>query len=568
MKSYFVKLTDLAKKFIILLSIAGCHNYYMASPINKNYDAAKAIDSLKLQDKYFILRSGFFAYHMKDISISDDNKTLKTTLEALPADQMMYIAKDRNRKMIYKKHNPDDLKVFNEAHVYVASDTGIKVGDYILQLNDIKKMEVITRDKAKSTTSYIIGGIAIIAATALLVVSVAALVTPAPEPVYTPPPGQYTGSCPYISTYTGNKFQEQGEIYSGAIYPQLARNDYMPLLMSSDENGKLVVRISNRLKDETEHTDMASLIVVNHSTNTKVLPDENGNLYSISNPQSPYEAWSPNKGSVLSLVAKEGDNAMLRFDDTLTSNAGNYVVTKFKNPENKKKAALVLSIKNTWWLEYVHSQIVEQFGSYYPSFVKKQYKKSASKLIEWSKNQQIPLQVSIKTKTGWQTVANLNSTGLATTREVVVPLDLSNIADNSVQIKLSSGFMFWDIDYAAIDFSNDKNFEIETVSPAVATDETGKNVLQEISKKDAHYLEQPLPGNVTTLEYKCKPQQVNTSRSYILHTYGYYTHSWNFNNSPNIAFLKQLKRPNAFPFFSISLYKAFMNSGNKTFAKN
>ena len=43
---------------------------------------------------------------------------------------------------------------------------------------------------------------------------------------------------------------------------------------------------------------------------------------------------------------------------------------------------------------------------------------------------------------GWQTVADLNSTGLATTREVVVPLDLSNVADNLIQIKLSSGFMF------------------------------------------------------------------------------------------------------------------------------
>ena len=237
-------------------------------------------------------------------------------------------------------------------------------------------------------------------------------------------------------------------------------------------------------------------------------------------------------------------------------------------PAGIKKAALVLSVKNTRWLEYVHSELVKQFGSYYPSFIKKQYKKSASQLLEWSKNQQIPLQVSVKTKTGWQTVADLNSTGLATTREVVVPLDLSNVADNLIQIKLSSGFMFWDIDYAAIDFSNDKKFEVENVSPAVATDETGKNVLQQILKNDGQYLEQPLPGNVTTIEYKCKPQPVNTSRSYILHTYGYYTHSWNFKNSPNIAFLKQLRHPNVFPLFSLLLYKAFINTGFKNVAKN
>ena len=274
--------------------------------------------------------------------------------------------------MIYKRNNENDLKVFNQVHIYVAPDTNIIAGNYVLQLSDIKKIELIKKDKAKTTASYVVGAIAIVGATALVIVGIAAVAfASTPAPVYTPPPGGTTGSCPYISAYTGNKFEEQGEIYSGAIYPQLARNDYMPLLMSPDENGKLVIKISNQLKDETEHTDIADLIVVTHGNNTKVLPDENGNLYSISNPESPEEAWSPNKGDVLSLVVKEDDNEMLHFDDTLTSNAGNYVITQFKNPGNIKKAALVLSVKNTRWLEYVHSQLVKQFGSYYPSFIKK-----------------------------------------------------------------------------------------------------------------------------------------------------------------------------------------------------
>ena len=56
---------------------------------------ARTIDSLKLQDKYFILRSGYDVFHMKNISLDSDNKMLKAALEKLPADHQMYVYKDR-----------------------------------------------------------------------------------------------------------------------------------------------------------------------------------------------------------------------------------------------------------------------------------------------------------------------------------------------------------------------------------------------------------------------------------------------------------------------------------------
>ena len=106
---------------------------------------------------------------MQDISINDDNKTLKTTLEKLSADQQMYVYKDRNGKMMYRKNDDDDLKVFNEAHIFITPDTTITLGDYSLQINDIKKIELIKKNKAKTTTSHIVGGIVIAAATAVFI---------------------------------------------------------------------------------------------------------------------------------------------------------------------------------------------------------------------------------------------------------------------------------------------------------------------------------------------------------------------------------------------------------------
>ena len=129
------------------------------------------------------------------------------------------------------------------------------------------------------------------------------------------------------------------------------------------------------------------------------------------------------------------------------------------------------------------------FGSYYNTYVKKQNRRPASELLQWAKDQKIPLEVSVKTKAGWQKVTDLTTIGPLATREIVVPLDLKNVEDSSVEVKLSSGFMFWEIDYAAIDFSEENDFSVETISPAIATDETGKNVLPELNKKRWH-----LPG--------------------------------------------------------------------------
>ena len=127
--------------------------------------------------------------------------------------------------------------------------------------------------------------------------------------------------------------------------------------------------------------------------------------------------------------------------------------------------------------------------------------------------------------------------------------------------------MFWEIDYEAMDFSEDTYFKVDTLSPSKAIDETGKNVLPLLVKKDGLYLEQPVPGNVVTLEYDYKPISENESRSYLLHTKGYYTHVRNLKGAPKVSFLEQFKKPGAFPLYSLQLYKKFSNTNMASLAQ-
>ena len=229
---------------------------------------------------------------------------------------------------------------------------------------------------------------------------------------------------------------------------------------------------------------------------------------------------------------------------------------------------MILALKNSYWIDYLYGEVAKGFGSYYSTYMKKQNKKPANTLLQWAKDQKIPLEVSVKTKTGWQKITDLTTIGPLATREIVVPLDLKNLEGTSIEVRLSSGFMFWEIDYAAIDFSDDNNFSVETISPSVATDETGKNVLPLLNKKDGIYLEQPVPGNCVTLEYKGLPKRQNTLQTYFLHTKGYYTHIRDLKGSPNVAFLKQFKKPGGLPAYSLELYKKFSTTTMQSLVKN
>jgi hypothetical protein len=139
---------------------------------------------------------------------------------------------------------------------------------------------------------------------------------------------------------------------------------------------------------------------------------------------------------------------------------------------------------------------------------------------------------------------------------MVVPVDLSDTDGGPIEIKLASGFLFWEIDYAAMDFTDNLDVVVQKLSPKKAIDEKGRNVLMPLLKEDGKYLNQPEIGDVATIVYEphLRKSATNT-HSYILHTKGYYEHIRNFKNKPDLAFLNQFKRPNAFPVYGMRLYQ-------------
>lgn len=509
--------------------------------------SAATIDSLRLAERFFILKSGSDAYYMRNPMLSADKKTMDCILDTVPYFHQLYLANGRNGKMKYHEINSLESMVLNEVHFHIPSDKAAVVGPYKLQLDQIQIIEVIEKDKKRTANSYVIGAIGYtIGAIAVVGIIIAAT----------------KSSCPFVSAYTGSDFVLQGEIYGGAIYPQMARHDFMPLKMQPLNDGSLQVKISNELH-EHQYTDMAELWVITHDKNSKVLADEKGDLFSITDPQVPSACMLNGKKDVTAALQKAGDNYLMYMDDSTKLNATNEAVMKFSKPVSAKKGKLILSLKNSYFLDLLYGELAKGFGNYYSTYITQQRKKPVAELLQWTREQQIPLQVSVKTESGWKKIADITTIGPLATRNIVVPVELTETTEPFTEIKLSSGFMFWEIDYAAMDYSAQNDFTVQKIAPSKATDELGKNVLPDLEKEDAVYMAQPDIGNIATIIYNTAPLKDDSkTRTYILHSRGYYEHVRDFKNPPNVAFLNQFKKPNAFPLFGVSVYKKITAQNN------
>jgi len=143
---------------IVLIAFSSCSNYYKAvlAPQTANADT---ITDLKMKEKYFILRNGSEAFAMKNISISTNRKNLQCNLETLPLEHKLHLTKGSKGKMEYSKptkisnNDEDESAVLNEVHVYIAPGDNTVIGPYSIALDKVQKIEVLEKDKQKTSKS-------------------------------------------------------------------------------------------------------------------------------------------------------------------------------------------------------------------------------------------------------------------------------------------------------------------------------------------------------------------------------------------------------------------------------
>jgi hypothetical protein len=239
------------------------------------------------------------------------------------------------------------------------------------------------------------------------------------------------------------------------------------------------------------------------------------------------------------------------------------VILTFDKPVDKDTGKLVIKGKNSFWLDYIHGQFSELFGDKLSSWKEEQKSRSPEDMAKWSLDQGIPLSVYLETDEGWEFVDYYNVVGPLASKDDVLEIDLTNAKNDKVNIKLEFGFLFWEIDYAAMDFTPNLTTSNYTVPVTSAMDQNSIDVSYELRYDDDQYYHQPHIGDQALLTFDVPEQIEGTKRSVILHSKGHYEIIKNTEGEPDLAYLNSFRKPGAFSKFSKERFMQFYNQFQK-----
>ncbi len=523
--------------FAFLNMLAGCSYYHVNTLPVKSVDKTTLYNTLE-QPRYFILHQGQHAWHMNNINVNEDKQEISCTTSDLPPDHLFYMS---NKPKGVNRYHPKTQFPIYEVHIYIDQYAELNDSLKIIPLGDVSKIEVYDKDAGATTASWVFGSFGIVIGVLVVILVIAALMK---------------SSCPFIYISDGVSYHFTGEMYGGAIYAPLERDDFMPLPGLKPVNSKYQLKISNELL-ERQYTDLAELLVVQHPLGSKIIIDKNGEIQSVTAPVSALKAYSDTKEDYAITLASVDSNSFLFNESGANENDFSTMTMEFKKPLNAGSGKLILHAKNSFWLDYVYGKFNELFGTSFNKFSEKQKTAPAERMKNWQLSQGIPLSVYIETADGWQFVDYFNPVGPLASRELVMPVDVSKVKGDQVKIRLQSGFMFWEVDYAAMDFTENIPVKVDRLLPESAIDEKGLEVSATLKASDKQYLVQTEAGNEVIVNYRASTSAAGYQYSSFLHSRGYYEYIRDYKNEPDISYLLSFRKEGAFARFSKEKYLMF-----------
>lgn len=359
------------------------------------------------------------------------------------------------------------------------------------------------------------------------------------------------GSCPFVYANNSDGTHFQGELYSGATYPQLERHDWLPLPELLPNGRDYQIRLANKAK-EIQHTNLLELVAVDHPAGMEVLFDQYGQLHTLRQPQTPLQAVDYEGRDALAALSKQ-DSLLWHGDPANPRERANEGLTlTFAKPATAKQGKLVIRAKNTFWMDYMYGLFLDEFGEYSPQLRQQYLEKSPADIRQWIDRQNIPLRVSVETAPGhWQPVGKFQLAGPMALKKDVLTIDLSQIPGDQIHLQLESGFLFWELDWVALDCSAPVPVTVQKVLPASAPTQDGHDMASVLARDDDQYYSQPNVGDEAMVHYPVPAQAPGTVRSLLLHAKGHYEILRDpVPGKPSLFYLYHFQEADALPTYS------------------
>lgn len=370
-------------------------------------------------------------------------------------------------------------------------------------------------------------------------------------------------SCPIIYSHDGANYRPDAEVFAGAIFKAAERPDWDNLdFLKEDEEGVCRLKITNEF-DETQQVDFARLLAIDHPKGSRVYPAFNGKLYAITDPQNARSARDFAGTDVRARIRRTDETFWLSnpFGRDLNDPAAlrDGLVLEFDRSVGTSAAALVLNVQNTPWSSEVQRSMLELPGRALPEWYDNlnQSERAREDLVGAMIREGM-LKVYLWENGEWRSVGHVWEVGSALPKDIVFPLDLLGTHNNTLKIKLECPPGMWIVNSAQVDYSYyNLPIRAEELTPRVATNQNGHDVLPQLAFADNQYHAMPTTRDMVSLEFDVPARQRGMERTYMIKSGGYYTIHMPPGGEPQLELMQRmLREPGAFTRFSLeALYR-------------
>ncbi|MFT5820924.1 MAG: hypothetical protein ACI8ZM_002172 [Crocinitomix sp.] len=476
----------------------GCNYYRVRSGKVGEGAATKTIDRNDFRNNYYVLHVGDAMWEIQNFNLA--NLKITGDLATFSGPQLkMY---ERMLDGVGKRVAKNETRFTYQIHVY--ADSFSKEGEAVsIKEVDVTRIDIFDINQGLRAASVLgTGLLAGVGGLGLLIIVACAT------------------ACPHVYVYNGETYYFNNSLFTGAVAPQLERDDFklMPDYFSSSDKYQFYVKNE---KEEEQYTNFLELMVVEHEKGTEVYPDQQGNINMVKAPIMPTTLKDDGGKDLTELVGYHDGRAFV-FNNTSAQDFS-HVYAGFDLPENKANAKLVMQVKNTEWSGYVYHEFTKLFGSYYDNWVaKNQRKKTGEEMEADQKKHGLPLVISVKKGDEWVDIEAIDLVGSISYNGLAVELPQELLNGDQLEVRIRSGFMFWKLDYLALDFSANDGYELQKLKPSIANGNGDKDFIDELSYDDESYMDHPLNGDSTYVEYHGLNVNPEKQRTLILHSKGYY----------------------------------------------
>ena len=521
-------------KMLLILSLCtlfltGCFQHFFRSGTLKGIDAS-TIQRLQSQERYFILHAGSRVMTMNNLKIGKDR--LEADLSLLPADHLKYL-KPKTEKPNQIKAK-DKFVTLTEVHMYYSGSFDSTQSHFTAPLSGFNRVDIYEFDPKTTTTNHVLSVVGIVASAALIAGTVAMLIFIA------------SCNCPQVYVENCNNYEFVSGVYSGSIYASMERSDYLPLPVSGTGN-ELKLKIAN-VKNEEQYINRVQLMKINHPSGVNVLIDRHGNAFTYNKPQSAFKAFINNSTDIRKIIA-EKDNDSYSFNSESNENGFSSATFSFKKPADAQKAKLIVHGGNSLWSGYIYHRFAEMFGDKYETWRSQKDKSDSKEMEQWQKDQSLPLMVYIEKNGHWELADYFAPTGNTATRDMIMELDVSNVSSDEVKIKMETAYQFWNLDYAAIDFSANETTSISFINASSAFKTGNTDYKGSLKEKDGMYCKLSADEEVS-LTFNLQDEKENNGISLFLISTGYYHNIQKYQGTPDLKTLNSFKTKGSFDDYS------------------